>query len=158
MGIIAKHKIIEKYKNENKLMEISQAKEENLLRVNKIKMGFSVEDAINKLKQKDFVTITGNNAFKEGTQQFITSVLTKLFGKSALGTIVQMSASFFNPALMCDLPKEKLQERWRQLLKHLIVLGVVVLNQCDKVMAELTVFKDNDVKKMQCSLNFQDFL
>ena len=53
-------------------MEISQAKEENLLRVNKIKMGFSVEDAINKLKQKDFVTITGNNAFKEGTQQFIT--------------------------------------------------------------------------------------
>ena len=139
-------------------MEISQAKEENLLRVNKIKMGFSVEDAINKLKQKDFVTITGNNAFKEGTQQFITSVLTKLFGKSALGTIVHMSASFFNPALMCDLPKEKLQERWKQLLKHLIVLGVVVLNQCDKVMAELTVFKDNDVKKMQCSLNFQDFL
>ena len=85
-------------------------------------------------------------------------MLTKLFGKSALGTIVQMSASFFNPALMCDLPKEKLQERWKQLLKHLIVLGVVVLNQCDKVMAELTVFKDNDVKKMQCSLNFQDFL
>ena len=50
---------------------------------------------------------------------------------------------------MCDLPNKKLQERWKQLLKHLIFLGIGAPNQCDKAMAELKVFKDNDVKKMQ---------
>ena len=47
-------------------MEIDLAKEEIFLSVNKIKMDFSVEDTINKLKQKDLVTITEINTFKEG--------------------------------------------------------------------------------------------
>ena len=79
-------------------MEIDLAKEENLSSVNKMKMGFSVEDTINKLKQKDLVTIT-------------ISMLSKLFEKNALGSTVLRSASIFDPTLMCDLPKEKLQER-----------------------------------------------
>ena len=61
-------------------MEIYPAKEENLS-VFKIKMGFSVEDTINNLKQKDLVTITEINAFKEGTKWFIISMLAKLFEK-----------------------------------------------------------------------------
>ena len=42
--------VIKKYKNGKQLMEIDLAKEENLLSVNKIKMGYSVEDTLNKLK------------------------------------------------------------------------------------------------------------
>ena len=88
-------------------MEIDLAKEENLLSVNKIKVGFPVEDTINKLKQKDLVTITEINAFKKGAQRFIISMLAKLFEKSALDSTVLRSASIFDPTLMCDLPKEK---------------------------------------------------
>ena len=47
-------------------MEIDLAKEEIFLSVNKIKMGFSVEDTINKLKQKELVTITEINTSKKG--------------------------------------------------------------------------------------------
>ena len=104
-------------------------------------MAFSVEDTINKLKQKDLVTITEINTFKEGSQRFIISILAKLFEKSGLGSTVLRSASIFNLTMMCDLPKEKLQ-----LLKHLIVLGIVAPKRCDKAMANL---KDNEAKKMQ---------
>jgi len=45
-------------------------------------------------------------------------------------------------------PKEILQERWQELLKHLIALGIVATNRCDEAMAELKAFKNNDVKKM----------
>ena len=131
------------------MIEIDLAKVENLLRVNKIKMGFSVEDTINKLKQKDLVTIIEIIAFKERGQRFIISMLAKLFGKRALSSTVLRSASIFDPTLMCDLPKEKLQERWKQLLKHLIVLVIVAPNRFDKAMAKLKVFKDNKVKTMQ---------
>ena len=126
-------------------MEIDLVREENLLSVNKIKMGFSVEGTINKLKQKDLVTITEINTFEEGAQRFIISVLAKLFKKSALGSTVLRSAI----TVLCDVPKEKLQERWKQFLKYLIVFGIVVPNRCDKAMAELKVFKDNEVEKMQ---------
>ena len=76
-------------------------------------------------------------------------MLAKLFAKSALGSAVLRSASIFDPTLMCDLPIEKLEERWKQLLKHLIVLDIVAPNRCDKAMAELKVFEANEVKRMQ---------
>ena len=81
LDIIVEHKIIEKCKNGKQLMEIDLTKDESLLSVNKIKMGFSVEDTINKLQQKDLVTITEINAFKEGAQRYIISMLTKLLEK-----------------------------------------------------------------------------
>ena len=67
LDIIVEHKIIEKCKSGKQVMEIDLAKEEDLS-VNKIKIAFSVEDTIDKLKQKDLVTIPEINAFKEGAQ------------------------------------------------------------------------------------------
>ena len=67
LDIIMEHKIIEKCKSGKQVMEIDLAKEEDLS-VNKIKIAFSVEDTIDKLKQKDLVTIPEINAFKEGAQ------------------------------------------------------------------------------------------
>ena len=64
-------------------MEIDLAKEEKLLSVNKIKMSFSVENALNKLKQKYLVTIS-EIVIKKGAQWFIISILAKLSEKSAL--------------------------------------------------------------------------
>ena len=81
LDIIVEHKIIEKCKNGKQLMETDLAKEENRFSVNKIKMSFVVEGTINKLKQKDLVTITEINAFKEGAQLFIISMFAKLFEK-----------------------------------------------------------------------------
>ena len=47
-------------------MEIDLGKEEIFFSVKKIKMCFYVEYTINKLKQKELVTITEINTFKEG--------------------------------------------------------------------------------------------
>ena len=79
-------------------MEIYPAKEENLS-VIKMKMGFSVEDTINNLKQKDLVTITEINAFKEGTKWFIISMLAKLFEKRESININEVIRAVLNPLL-----------------------------------------------------------
>ena len=107
-------------------METGLAKAENLLIVNKIKMGFSVEDTINKLKQKDLVTITKLMPSEKEHSGSLFQCL-QLFEKNALGSTLLRAASIFDPNLMCDFPK-KLQERWKQPLKNLIVLGIVAPN------------------------------
>ena len=80
-------------------MEIYPAKEENLLSVIKIKMGFSVEDTINNLKQKDLVTITEINAFKEGTKWFIISMLAKKYKKRESSNANEVIKAVLNPLL-----------------------------------------------------------
>ena len=127
LGIIVEYKISEKCKNRKELVEIDVAEEENFLSVNKIKMGFSVEDTINR-KQKDPATISEINVSKEEAHRFIISMLAKLFEKSVLGTTVLRCASIFDPIL---------QERWKQLLKHLIALGIVAPNRCDKAIKKM---------------------
>ena len=87
-------------------------------------------------------------AFKKGAQQFVISMLEKLFEKSALVSVVLRSASMFDPSVMWELSKEKLQERWKHLLKHLIHLGIIAPSRCDQAMAKFKSFQENEVKKM----------
>ena len=49
---------------------------------------------------------------------------------------------------MCELSKDKLQERWKHPLKHLIHLGITAPSRCDQAMAEFESFQENEVKKM----------
>ena len=87
-------------------------------------------------------------AFKEGAQQFVISMLEELFKKSALASFVLHSASMFDPSVMCELLKEKLQERWKHLLKHLNHLGIIAPSRCGQAMAEFKSFQENEFKKM----------
>ena len=148
LDIIVKPSVINNCKSGKQLKEIDLSNEENLIIVGKINMGFAVEDIIKRLKQQDKVSLSQLKAFKEGAQQFVISMLEKLFEKSALASVVLRSASVFDPFVMCELSKEKLQEHWKHLLKHLIHLGIIAPSRCDQVMAEFKSFLENEVKKM----------
>ena len=147
LDIIVKPTVINNCKSGKQLKEIDLSNEENLISIGKINMGFAVED-IKRLKQQDKVSLSQLKAFKEGAQQFVISMLEKLFEKSALASVVLRSASVFGPSVMCELSKEKLQERWKYLLKHLIHLGIITSSRCDQAMAEFNSFQENEVKKM----------
>ena len=148
LDIIVKPTVINNCKSGKQLKEIDLSNEENLISVGKINMGFAVEDIIRRLKQQDKVSLSQLKAFKEGAQQFVISMLEKLFEKSALVSVVLRSASVFDPFVMCELSKEKLQERWEHLLKHLIHLAIIAPSRCDQAMAEFKSFQENEVKKI----------
>ena len=148
LDIIVKPTVINNCKSRKQLKEIDLSNEENLISFCKINMGFAVEDIIKRLKQQDKVSLSQLKVFKEGAHQFAISMLGKLFEKSALASAVLCSASVFDPSVMCELSKEKLQERWKH-LKHLIHLGIIAPSRCDQAMAEFKSFQENEVKKMR---------
>ena len=85
---IVKPTVINNCKSGKQLKEIDLSNEENLISVGKINMGFDVEDIISRLKQQDKVSLSQLKAFKEGEQQFVISMLEKLFEKSALASVL----------------------------------------------------------------------
>ena len=155
LDIIVKPTVISNCKSGKQLKEIDLSNEENLISIGKINMGFAVED-IKRLKQQDKVSLSQLKAFKEGAQQFVISILKNLFEKSALASVVICSASVFDPSGMCELSKEKLQECWKHLLKHLIHLGIIAPSRCDQAMAEFKSLKKMRLRR--CGTSFQDFV
>ena len=105
--IIVKPTVINNCKSGKQLKEIDLSNEENLISVGKINIGFAVEDIIKRLKQQDKVSLSQLKAFKERAQQFVISMLERLFEKSALATVVLCSARLFDPSIMCELSKHK---------------------------------------------------
>ena len=142
LDIIVKPTVINNCKSGKQLKEIDLSNGENLISVGKINMGLAVEDIIKRLKQQEKVSLSQLKAFKKGAQQFVISMLEKLFEKSALASVVLRSASVFDPSVMCELSKEKLQERWKHPLKHLIHLGIIAPSRCDQAMAEFKSFQE----------------
>ena len=150
LDIIVKPTVINNCKSGKQLKEIDLSIEENLIsdQHGKINMGFAVVDIIKRLKQQDKVSLSQLKAFKEGAQQFVISVLERLFEKNILASVILRSASVFNSSVMCELWKKKLQERWKHLLKHLIHLGIIAPSRCDQAMAQFKNFQEIEVKKM----------
>ena len=55
------------------------------------------------------------------------------------------------------MPRDKLLQKWKMLLKYLVDLNVTSLQSCDKTLSELKSFVDNDLPKLylefeKCSL------
>ena len=82
--------------------------------------GFAVEHTIKSLKRLDALNNLQVNEFKKSTQIFIISMLTKLFKRSPMTSILLKSASIFDPMILHDLSKEKIFSKWKMFLKCLI--------------------------------------
>ena len=96
LDIIVEHRIIEKWKTVDGNLSGQRGKPSQCYQDQD---GFSVEDTIKNLKQKDLVTITETNAFKEGTKWFIISMLAKLFEKRESSNINEVIRAVLNPLL-----------------------------------------------------------
>ena len=57
------------------------------------------------------------NKFRESARDFVVEVLYKLFERSSLGSTLLRCASVFDPTCFLDMIQEKLQIRWKGLLK-----------------------------------------
>ena len=73
-------------------------------------------------------------------------MLTKLFEKSPLGSLILKVAAIFDTAKFRELPMEKIHDRWKMLLKCFIDLGILSPQQCDTATTQFKAFLDKKLK------------
>ena len=117
--------------------------------------GFAVEHTIKSFKRLDALSNLQVNEFKKSTQIFIISMLTKLFKRSLMTSILLKSASIFDPMILHDLSKEKIFSKWKMFLKCLIDLGVLSPQRCDEATLEFNQFYCEIMNKYQN--DFEEF-
>ena len=155
LGIIVEPKIIDSCKTGKQLKDIDLSDKKNLLSLEKMNLGFAVEHTIKSLKRLDAVSNLQVNEFKKSAQIFIISMLTKLFERSPMTSILLKSASIFDPMILHDLSKEKILSKWKMLLKCLIDLGVLSRQRCDEATLQFNQFYSEIMNKYQ--KDFEEF-
>ena len=152
LGIIVEPKIIDSCKTGKQLKDIDLSDKKNLLSLEKMNLGFAVEHTIKSLKRLDAVSNLQVNEFKKSAQIFIVSMLTKLFERSPMTSILLTSASIFDPMVLHDFSKEKVLSKRKMLLKCLIDLGVLSPQPCDEAILQFNQFYSEIMNK-----DFEEF-
>lgn len=111
LEIIVESGVIDNCRSGRQYIGIDLTKKQNLLPSAKL------NQAITNLKRKDVVTNKEIQNFKDGAWTFLIEMLSKLFERSFLGSVFLKSASIFDPEIINEQSKEKLQEQWKSLLK-----------------------------------------
>ena len=78
---------------------------------------------------------------------FVTIIVSRLFEKSPLGSVVVRNADAFDPNVIANLEVHELQKRVKQILMHLLKLKILTASQSDKALDQSSSFYEQ-VKKM----------
>lgn len=148
LEMIVDLKVIEDCKSGKQLKDLDLLDETIFLPLNKMSVGFAAEQVIQNLKRSDIV---GNFQIKEfycAAKRFIIEMLSKLFERSPLGSsFILKAASIFDPSILIQLPKEKSQSRWKDLMKCLLSLDILAPQQCDRATAQFKSFLGAELRK-----------
>ena len=93
LELFVKPAILEKNKTGKKMMELDLYDKEILLSAEKMNVGFAVESELIDLKKKDNVTASQIKVSMKGVQRFLCAMVTKLFDRNPLGSVVLLSAA-----------------------------------------------------------------
>ena len=91
--LFVKPAILEKNKTGKKMMELDLYDKEILLSAEKMNVGFAVESELIDLKKKNNVTASQIKVSMKGVQRFLCAMVTKLFDRSPLGSVVLLSGA-----------------------------------------------------------------
>ena len=154
LELIVESNVIIACRSGRELKKINLEDKKNLFSLeSKMNVGFVVEHLLKKIKKSYVITIFQINEFKREAQKFIRSMLTKLFERSPLGSLILKSAVIFDPAKLLELLKEKIHDRWKMLLKCFIDLGILSPQQCDTATAQFKTFLDEKLKMFRADFD-----
>ena len=145
--------MIDACRSGRELKEVNLEDKNILLSLEKMNDGFAVEHLLKKMKKSDVITISQINDFKREAQKLIRSMLTKLFERSPLGSLILKSVAIFDPAKLRELPKEKTHDKWKMLLKCFIDLGILGPQQCDTATIQFKAFLDEKIKTFRAEFD-----
>ena len=152
---VVKSSVIKSCKNVRQLKEIDLCDESNLLPLEKTNLGFALDQAIQKEEKSDTVNLSMIKVFKKGWQRYIIATLLKLFERSPLGSNILRSASVLDLSKIISMPRDKLLQKLKMILKCLVDLNVTSPQSCDKTSSEFKSFVDDDLPKLR--LEFEEF-
>lgn len=155
LQLVVKPVILDKCKTGMQMSSIDLDKNENLLPLTEIELGFGVKNIIKDLKRKDTITNKEVAEFKIEAQRFIISVLQKLFERSPIKSDFVRFCSIFDPAVILSCEKKVLQKRFKLLLNQFMSFSILSPAQCDSAVLEFNSFLDNELKKHRD--NFEKF-
>ena len=146
LELIVESNVIDDCRSGRELKEINLDDKKNLLLLEKRNVGFAVEHLLKNMKKADLIAISQINDFEREVQKFIRSMLAKLFDRSPLGSLILKSVAIFDSAKLQELPKEKIHDRWKMLLKCFIYLGILSPQKCDTATTQFKAFLDGKLK------------
>ena len=155
LNIVIEPVVIEACRSGKQFKEIDLSKKGNLLPLSKINLDFAVEKERNTLAKSGVVTIQLINKFRESARNFVVEMLYKLFERSSLGSTLLRCASVFDPTFLLDMTQQKLQIRWKGLLKCFSELDILSTQKWDRAMLKLKSFV-GDIKS-KCQAELQGF-
>ena len=155
LQLITKADVLSKSKTGVQMSKIDLKKEENLLPLKEIELGFGVKDILKTMRRNDTATVNEINTFKKEAQCFILGVLDKIFERSPIKQEFLRSCLVFDPAFILSNNKQGLIKRFKSLLQYLLNLKIMSPTQCDTAVQEYDQFCDNELKKFR--VIFEEF-
>ena len=129
------------------LRNIDLNEKSNFLKPKDTNLGFGARKCINDLKKSDLVSNKEVTSYLSECITFVTIIVSRLFEKSPLGSVVVRNADAFDPNVIANLEVHELQKRVKQILIHLLKLKILTASQSDKALDQSSLFYEQ-VKKM----------
>ena len=129
------------------LKKIDLTDKSNFRKAKDIKLGFCAKKCVDDLKNSDLVTNQGLKAYLNECITFVTTIASKLFDRSPLGSVIVRNADAFDPTAIASLEIDVLEGKVNRILMHLLKLRLVSATYSDKALADCSSFFEQ-VKKM----------
>ena len=112
-----------------------------------INLGFGTRKYVTDLKKSDLVSTKDYAAFINDCVSFITVIVSKLFGRSPLSSVIVRNGNVLYPNEVACREDEILQETMNVILKHLLKLKIFSPPNCAKALEQYTQFLE-EVKRV----------
>ena len=86
------------------------------------------------------MTASEEKTFREECRNVLTQLVSKLFKRTPLTSIVVRSASIFDPKIFIAYNSDKLEKILKKLLHHLMGLHTIDASACKKIVLQLDLF------------------
>ena len=117
------------------LLKIDLNKEDNLLKVDDIHLGFAAEEEARKQVQKDTVKKKQVRELREQTQVFVRAIVEKIAERSPLTSVIIRNAVVFDPHMAAS-GAETLIKKLKPLTQTLVALRIINFQTADKALMQ----------------------
>ena len=140
MLLVIKPEVVHNCSTFSELTKIDLHDKTIFLKSKDMNIGFAAKQSISDLKKADDVTSTQTAAYYNDAIIFITSILSKIFQRSPLGSVVVRCSSVFDPNQVAVEGIELLECKLKRLLSHFMKLRILTSAMCDQALTEFSDF------------------
>ena len=165
LKLITKFSVIGKCKSGAQIAGLDLSDLSILLDAKNIKMGFAMEEIVQKLIRKDLVTNHQLSNFQKEARALVVSILSKLLQKSPRSPLFVQCVTIFDPNVVASVSTTVRAKQFKAVLSYLMESKILSAKDCDKATGEFNKFCEEELKKLneefktfnQSTQNLDDF-